>query len=123
MKDETILKQPAAPEPSKPDLYAMLESIQQQLLLLEKKVDQLVGRSQEKNRSPRDRSFRKDSFSKPFKSFDPSRHRGKGERDRGSRENATPGHFYEYYDRRPKEKGRTSSLRKKVFGFKRKDEE
>jgi hypothetical protein len=123
MKDEMSVKQPAAPEQSNPDLFSMLESMQQQLMLLEKKLDLLIGRSQEKARPSQDRSFRKNSFSKPFRSFEHSPRHGKGERERSPREKDASGHFYEYYDRRPKEKGRGSSLRKKVFGFKRKDQD
>ena len=119
IEDESSLNPSEVPDQPDTDLASLLKAMQQQLLLLEKKVDLLISRSQE--RPSQDRSFRKRPFSKPFRSFDHSLHHGKGEREHnpGQREPAR-GHFYE---QRPQEKSRGPNPRKKPFGFKRKDRE
>jgi hypothetical protein len=124
MNEEPNFNPSVEPDQAEPDLVSLLKRMQQQLLHLEKKVDLLLSRSQEKSfeeRPSQDRPFHKRPFSKPFRSFDRSPHHGKGERERehSPRERgAAPGHFY---DRRPKEKSRSVGPRKKPFVFKRKD--
>jgi hypothetical protein len=124
MKEESSFNPSAEPDQPDTDLVSLLKKMQQQLLLLEKKVDLLISRSQEKSfgeRPSQDRPFRKRPFSKPFRSFDHSHRHGKGEREHNPRErDSAPGHFYE---RRPQEKSRGSNPRKKPFVFKRKDRE
>jgi hypothetical protein len=119
MNEESNSNTPAVPDPPDTDLVSLLKKLQQQLLILEKKVDLLIGRSQE---MPfQDRPFRKKTFSKPFRSFDQPHRHGKGEREHHPRErDSAPGHFYE---RRPKEKSRGANPKRKPFGFKRKDRE
>jgi hypothetical protein len=119
MNEESSLNPSAVPDQPDADLVSLLKRMQQQLLILEKKVDLLISRSQEK--PSHDRPFGKRPFSKPFRSFDHSQRHSKGEREHNPRErDSAPGHFYE---RRPKEKSRGSIPRKKPFGFKRKDRE
>ena len=124
MNEESSLNPPAVPDQPETDLASLLKRMQQQLLLLEKKVDLLLSRSQEKSfeeRPSQGRPFGKRPFSKPFRSFDNSSRHGKGERERNPRDrDSAPGHFYE---RRPQEKSRISNPRKKPFVFKRKDRE
>ncbi len=113
---------PSVPDPDT-DLVSLLQAMQQQLLQLEKKVDFLISRSQEKSRErpPHARSFDGRSFSRPFRSHDHSHYHDKREQGHSPRDrNSVSGHFYE---RRPQEKGRRSIPGKKPFGFKRKDEE
>lgn len=88
------------------ELFSLLENMQRQLFLLEKKVDLLISRSQEKpsgNRQFRDRSF--------------GRERGRRNEESKQR-SAAQGHFYE---RRPATGGRGANPRKKRSGFPRKD--
>ena len=121
MKEEKNVS-PSLPDPDT-DPVSLLQAMQRQLLQLEKKVDLLISRSQEKSkeRPPHARSFERRSFSKPFRSNDYSHYHDKKERDRSPRDSdSVPGHFYE---RRPREKGRRSSHGKKPFAFKRKDRE
>jgi hypothetical protein len=113
---------PSVPIPDT-DLVFLLQAMQQQLLQLEKKVDLLISRPQEKfrERPPHVRSFERRSYSKPFRSHDYSHYHDKKERENspGDRD-SVPGHFYE---RRPQEKGRRSNPGRKPFAFKRKDRE
>jgi len=124
MNEESTLNPSAVPDPTDNDLVSLLKRMQQQLLLLEKKVDLLIRRSQEKTfgeKPPQDRPFRKRPFSKPFRSLDRPQRHGQGEREHNPRErDSPPGHFYE---RRPKEKSRGSNPGKRPFAFKRKDRE
>jgi hypothetical protein len=124
MNEESSLNPSAVPDQPDTDLISLFKGMQQQLLLLEKKLDLLISRSQEKTfeeRPSQGRPFRKRPFSKPFRSFDNSQRHGKGEREHNPRERSSaPGHFYE---RRPQEKSRSVNPKKKTFGFKRKDRE
>ena len=124
MNEESSLNASEAPEQPDTDLVSLLKRMQQQLLLLEKKVDLLLSRSQEKTfreKPSQDRSFRKRPFPKAFQSFDRSHHHGKGEREHNSRErDSAPGHFYE---QRPKQKSRVSNPRKRPFVFRPKEQE
>jgi hypothetical protein len=124
MKEESNVNPSEVPDKSDTDVASLLKGMQQQLLFLEKKLDLLISQSQGKpsgERASPDRSFRKRPFSKPFRSFDHPQRHGQGERGHNPRErDSAPGHFYE---RRPGEKGRSPSPRKKSFSFKPKDRE
>jgi hypothetical protein len=122
MNEESSVNPTTAQDPSDTEVVSLLKKVQQQLLFLEKKVDLLISQSQEKPSGERafpERSFRKRSYSKPYRSFDqPARH-GKGEHGNSPRDrDSAPGHFYE---RRPGQKSRVPSPRKKPFAFPRKD--
>jgi hypothetical protein len=122
MKEESSINPSAVPEETETgtDVVSLLKKMQQQLLLLERKIDLLISNSRERSSGETSTRFRKRSFSKPFHSFDPQRH-GKGERAHSPRErDSAQGHFYEH---RPHEKNRGSSPRKKPFSFKRNDRE
>ena len=123
MKEETNADPSAMPDPPDTDLVFLLQAMQQQLLQLEKKVDLLISRSQEKSkeRPPHARSFERKFFSKPFRSHDPSHYRDKREREHSPRDrDSVPGHFYE---QRPQKQSRRSNPGKKPYAFKRKDRE
>ena len=121
MEEEKNVNQ-SMPDPDT-DLVFLLQAMQRQLLQLEKKVDLLISRSQEKSeeRPPHARSFERRSFPKQFRSHEYSHYHDKKEREHSPRDrDSVPGHFYE---RRPQEKGRRSNPGKKPFAFKRKDRE
>jgi hypothetical protein len=123
MKEETKAEPSAAPDQRDTDLVFLLQAVQQQLIQLEKKVDLLIRRSQEKSgeKPHHAGSFDRKAFSKPFRSHDHAHHRDKGEHEHGHRNrDAGPGHFYE---RRPQGQSRRSNPGKKRFAFKRKDRE
>ena len=124
MKEESSINPSAVPEESEPDVVALLQRLQQQLVFLERKIDQLISQSKERpsgERSSQDRPFRKRPFSKPFHSFEPPQRHGKGEYGHKSGErDSAPGHFY---DHRPGAKKRGPNSKKKPFPFKRKDRE
>jgi len=123
MKEETNADPSAVPDQPDTDLVFLLQAMQQQLLQLEKKVDLLISRSQEKSgeRPPYARSFEGKSFSKPFRSYDSSHYSDKRDRERSPRDrDSVFGHFYE---RRPQKQSRRSNPGKKPYAFKRKDSE
>ncbi len=124
MKEQSSIDPSAVPEESDNDIASLLGKMQQQLVFLERKIDMLISQSKERpsgERTSPGRSFRKGSFSKPFRSFDHPQRHGQGEYGHGPRERGpAPGHFY---DRRPGGKSRGPNPKKKSFSFKRKDEE
>jgi hypothetical protein len=123
MNEETNADPSAVPDQPDTDLVFLLQAMQRQLLQLEQKVDLLINRSQEKfkERPLHSRSFERKSFSKPFRSHDPSPYRDNRERERGPRDrDSVPGHFYE---RRPQKPSRRPNPGKKPHAFKRKDRE
>ena len=63
---------PMASPQADSNVVALIKKIQQQLVFLEKKIDALIGQSQE-------RPFRNKSFSKPYRSFERSQHPRSGE--------------------------------------------
>ena len=75
-------KSSSAPAPAEPDMAREMDRIQQQLVSLEKKVNILISQSSSR---PSERPFKGRDFSKPFRSFDRSRGRGRG------RQESTPG--------------------------------
>jgi len=121
MKEESSINPSAAPDETDTDVVSLLKRMQQQLLLLERKIDLLISNSRERSsgETSTDRPFRKRPFSKPFRSFDHPQRHGKGEHAHSPRErDSVQGHFYEH---RPHEKNRSSSPRKRPFSFKPKD--
>jgi hypothetical protein len=124
MNEDPSVRPSMIPDRSETDVVSLLNKMQQQLLFLEKKIDLLISQSQGRpsgEKTSQDRPFRKRPFSKPFRSFDHPQHHGKGEHGHNPRErDAAKGHFYE---RRPGEKSRGPSSKKKPFSFKRKDRE
>ena len=124
MNEESSIHPSAVPDEPDTDVVSLLMRMQQKLLFLERKIDLLISQSQEKpsgEKASPDGPFRKRSFSKPFRSFEHPQRHGKGEHGHSPRErDSAQGHFYE---RRPREKSRGPSSRKKPFSFKRKDRE
>jgi hypothetical protein len=83
----------SASQQAETDVLILIKKMQQQLVSLEKKIDALIGQSQEK-------PFREKSFSKPFRSFDrpyrPSHHYDKRGQGDGPRERSfRPGYHSE----------------------------
>ena len=77
------------PDPSQiqPDVAALIRRIQEHLVILERKIDSLIMKSQERSAfkekhfsKPFQKPFQK-SFAKPFRSFSPSPYQGKREQD------------------------------------------
>ena len=124
MNEESSVNPSTQSDTSDTDVVDLLHKLQQQLLFLERKIDLLISQSQGRpsgDKASTDRPFRKRPFSKPFHSFDHPQHHGKGEHGRSPNDrDSAPGHFYE---RRPREKGRGPSSKKKPNFFKRKDRE
>jgi hypothetical protein len=124
MKEESSINSSAVPDESDTDVFSLLQKMQQQLLLLERKLDLLLSQSKGKpfgEAASQDRSFQKRHFSKPFRSFgNPQRH-GRGEHGHVPREgDSAQGHFYEH---RPREKSRRPNPNKKTFSHNRKERE
>jgi hypothetical protein len=98
--------------------------MQQQLLLLEKKIDMLINQSQEKpfrEKPSPGRPFRERPFSKPLRSFGHSHRHGKGEHEHSPRErDSAQGRHSEHRQRNEK---RNFGPKKKPFFFERKDRE
>ncbi len=125
MKEEWSDNASEVPDESDTDVLSLLKSMQQQLNLLERKIELLVSQSQKRpsgDKYSSDRPYPKRPFSKPFRSSEHSpRHHGKGEFGHSPRErDSAQGHFYEH---RPHKKGRGPGPGKKSFSFKRKDHE
>ncbi len=125
------MKEESSPNPSassdgsyKEDVVSLLESMQQQLAALEKKIDLLIGESHKKHSGERyspDRSFHKRPYSKPLTSHDRPRQHGKG--GRGPRSEDRNSAAEPFYERRPHVKNRSHSPKKRPFSFPRKDQE
>jgi len=79
MKKIIKRKNSSVPQRDEQDMAAVINKMQGQLVSLEKKIDALLLRSQE-------RPLAEKHFSKPFRPFDHSRHHGKGDRDNNFRE-------------------------------------
>ncbi|MFH1238747.1 MAG: CxxC-x17-CxxC domain-containing protein [bacterium] len=67
------------PDIIKPDMAVLIDKIQQQLVILEKKLDILIRQSSE-------RSFEEKHYAKPFQRFDRPRRQDRGNRDNSYRE-------------------------------------
>ncbi len=95
-----------------PDVLGLLKKIQEQLFSLERKIDGMSSR-------PQERSFNKErSFSKPFRSYGPPRH-ASGDREYSprKREFDQPRSF----KKRPSDQSRRYDPKKKPFFQKRKE--
>jgi len=106
------------------DVISLLQSMQQQLAALEKKIDLLMGASHKRNAGDRyssDRSFRKGPHLKQSGSFGRPQRHGKGEHKPRTGERNSPQE--PYYERRPHQKNRGQASKKKHFGFSREDRE
>jgi hypothetical protein len=98
------------PDDSDNDVASMIAKMQRQLLFLEKKIDILISKTEEKP------SYERSSYKKPFqKSYRPPEHsrrygnedRGEGRRDKDSDQG--------FYSRYGKEGNRSVRPRKKPF--------
>jgi CxxC-x17-CxxC domain-containing protein len=76
-----ILKRKSVPvEPQvEPNVVALIDKMQQQLIILEKKIDTLISQ-------PLERSSGRSDYSKPFQRFDNSQHFGRGSQHNNYRE-------------------------------------
>ena len=79
MKKIIKRKDSPVPQQDEQDMAAVINKMQEQLVSLEKKIDALLLKSQERP-SP------EKHFSKPFQRFDRPHHHGKGDRDNNFRE-------------------------------------
>ena len=75
MKRKSKQEDTLVPPQAEPDMAVLMAKIQQQLVILEKKIDGLISQSSE-------RSFKGEHYSKPFQRFDHFRHHEK--RDQGN---------------------------------------
>lgn len=123
MKEDSSITPSALSDGPDTDVLSLLKKMQQQLLLLERKIDSLISQSQERRhreKGPSDRLFQKSPFSKQFHSFDHPRRRSRGDHEHSHGESdSAKGHFYEH---RPGGKGRGPNPKKKPVPFKRKHE-
>ncbi|PIQ89664.1 MAG: hypothetical protein COV72_01760 [Candidatus Omnitrophica bacterium CG11_big_fil_rev_8_21_14_0_20_42_13] len=86
--------------PGEQDVMALLRKIQQQLVFLEKKIDNLAGQ-------PQERPFRPKHFSKSFRSFGHHRrHQRDNDNSSGEKRFERPGNFEKDYGRQKKRFGR-----------------
>jgi hypothetical protein len=119
MEKETKVNPTDLSDQTDTDLVSLLQSMQQQLVHLEKKIDLLIGRSQE--RPSHAQPFGRRSFSKSPRPHDHSRYHDSRERESSPRNrDSNAGRFYERF---PQKKERSSSPGRKSFAFKRKDRE
>ncbi len=79
MKKNLKRKSSLVPQEDKPDITALINKVQEQLVSLERKIDILISRPSEKPAEEK-------HFSKPFQRFDHSRHHDRGDRDNSFRE-------------------------------------
>ena len=78
MKKIIKRKSSSVPEEDKPDITALINKMQEQLVSLEKKIDALISR-------PSQKPAEEKHFSKPFQRFDRPRHHDRGDRDNSFR--------------------------------------
>ncbi len=86
-------------------VLALVKRLQQQISFLEKKVDILLSRSEQRTNETK-------SFSKPFRSFGRSQRQGKARYKGRSRER---GSSADHFDRQDDEESRGSEQREKPF--------
>jgi len=123
MEDESFMDSDEMLDENEEDVVSLLRKVQQQIAVLEKKVDMLLARSKERSfgeNAPNDRSFRKPRHSNSFRSFDRPERQDRGERDRSFREKDA---FPSRYGRHRVEKKKGGNSRKKPFFFQRKDKD
>ena len=122
MKDELYVDPEEREDSSENEIVSLLKRMQQQIALLENKIDLLVSQSQERpfeKKHSHNQYFPRRADSKPAHPYDRSDRYGRGDRERGPRErDSAPGH---YYERRKPEKKRVPVARKKPFFSHRKD--
>jgi hypothetical protein len=122
MNEESSITPSAIPDGPDTDVASLLKKMQQQLLFLERKIDLLISKSQERlhgEKASSDRSSQKRPFSKQYRSFDYPQRRSRGGRGYSPGESdSAQGHFYEH---RPRGKSRSPNSKKKPFSFKQKD--
>jgi hypothetical protein len=74
MNEQSNQNSSQEPQHGQDNVVALIRKLQEQLVVLERKIDSLINK-------PQGKSFSGKSFSKPFRSFDrPARH-DRGERD------------------------------------------
>ncbi len=106
----------SVPPQSETDVVSLIKRVQQQLAFLEKKIDILIGQSQEK--PFRGKPFPK-PFAKPFRPFSHSHHHDRAEREHGPRErDFSKGRHFEKHERG---EDREFGPRKKPFFHGKKD--
>jgi hypothetical protein len=113
-EDELLIDTEEMLDENEEDMASLLKGMQKQLTMLEKKVDLLLRRSQEKpmGEAPsRDRPFRRPSGPRPSRPFaHPDRN---AREDRSPRERESPRSHY--YERRPDDKSKGVKPKKKPF--------
>lgn len=90
----------SVPPQAETDLVGLIKKVQQQLTFLEKKIDTLIGQSQE--RPFKGKHFPK-PFPKPFRPFGHAHHHDRGEWDNSPRErerDSSRGRHFEKHERR-----------------------
>lgn len=112
MNEQSKQGESPASRQGEPDVIALIRKMQEHLVILERKIDSLINK-------PQDRPFKEKHFSKPpFRPFNPSRRHDKEEYGRGPRRGS-------HDERPPFKKHRDEDNRgygpKKPFFSKRKD--
>jgi len=78
--------------PIDPDVITLIKKMQEQLNALERKIDALISRPQERSYG-QDRPFNKGKFSRPFKPHGSSSYRGRDTQSRSYEEQERGEHF------------------------------
>jgi hypothetical protein len=122
LEEELLIDTEEMLDEDEEDMASLLKGLQKQLITLEKKVDLLLRRSQEKpmgEAPPRERQFiRRDTGPRPsrppFERSDRNPRENRSPREgRGPREREAPRSHY--YERRPDDKAKGGKPRKKPF--------
>lgn len=92
------------PAPDEQDVAVLVKKMQQQLVLLEKKIDILINQSEARPRSEK-------HFSKPFRPFNPHRRFERGNDQPSGKKSFFPGrHFEKRYPEENREFGRPKKV-------------
>ncbi len=119
MNQENHNEDDAVVQQGEMDVMAYLRKIQQQLVFLERKVDTLIAQSKDR---PSSSSFRDRPFTKPaYRSFSPSSHQGRGDRDSRSHGGRESSSYARPFDKRSSGEGQRFAPRKKPSFQKRND--
>jgi hypothetical protein len=102
-----------APAPDEHDVVVLIKKVQQQLVLLDKKIDILVNQSQE-------RPYTKKHFVKPFRSFGHAHRSSERKRDNASGERSFD--RGRRFEKRPNEANRGFDHKKKAYDNSRKSD-
>ena len=108
------IKQPSSsvPPQGEVDVVALIKKIQSHLVILERKIDSLLEK-------PQERPFKERHFSKPFRpAYSHSPRQGKGDYDKPREGNFFQGRPFKKHQR---DEGQGYSHKKKPFFHKRKD--